>query len=100
MEASSGGTARGIHKLTGDAVDTLLRYTNLQRLRVHQIAAAVGQDWSRLRTTSGKKIADPYGSPSLAMAREDAVAHQLCEWAKADFSTTIKQSKTIAAGRG
>jgi hypothetical protein len=99
LSAHHSGTAKGIDKLTGDGVDTLLLSPALQRYRVHQIARAVQKSWPQVRTNSGSKVADPYRSPALASAREDAVGHQLCEWAKAKFRTTIKLSKMIAAGK-
>jgi hypothetical protein len=90
--SSQQGTCKGIAQLTGDASEVLVKEKELQRLRIDLIAKEVKAKWSKV----GPRVADPYGKKTSA-DRSRALAHQLCEWAKADFAIDVDAPKTMAA---
>jgi hypothetical protein len=90
--SSQQGTCKGIAQLTGDEIGVLVKEKELQRLRIDLISKEVQAKWSKF----GPRVADPYGKKTVA-DRSRALAHQLCEWAKAEFAIDVVAPKTMAA---
>lgn len=94
LTACGTGTARGIAKITGDTYAKLLKSPELQRYRIKQIGAAVQVTWKAGRP----RVANPFKQKRLAKALEEALSHQLCEWAKGGYTEVLNRPKTIVAG--
>ena len=90
--SSQQGTCKGISALTDDAVEELVQLKSLQRLRLDLIAKEVKAQWAKI----GPRVADPYRKKTLA-DRSRALAHQLCEWAKADFAIDVEAPLTMTS---
>jgi hypothetical protein len=77
------GTCKGISHLTDDAVTALVESKQLQRLRLDLVAKEVKKQWGK----KGVRVADPLRGKTMTQ-RSRALAHQLCEWAKASMHRT------------